>query len=78
LDLVIDYILYFCNKAGKTSNKKVFKLKKIALKSGIEQRFSKKHPFKANMSTRKLYPGLHRIEIQVNGRVVGAGEFVVA
>ncbi len=77
LDLVIDYILYFCNKAGKTSNKKVFKLKKIALKSGIEQRVSKKHPFKANMSTRKLYPGLHRIEIQVNGRVVGAGEFVV-
>jgi 3-methyladenine DNA glycosylase AlkC len=77
LDLVIDYILYFCNKAGKTSNKKVFKLKKIALKSGIEQRVSKKHPFKANMSTRKLYPGLHRIEIQVNGRVVGVGEFVV-
>jgi 3-methyladenine DNA glycosylase AlkC len=77
LDLLIDYILYFCNKAGKTSNKKVFKLKKIALKSGIEQRISKKHPFKANMSTRKLYPGLHRIEIQVNGRVVGVGEFVV-
>lgn len=77
LDLVIDYILYFCNKAGKTSNKKVFKLKKIALKSGIEQRVSKKHPFKSNMSTRKLYPGLHRIEIQVNGRVVGVGEFVV-
>ncbi len=78
LDLLIDYILYFCSKAGKTSNKKVFKLKKIALKSGIEQRVSKKHPFKANMSTRKLYPGLHRIEIQVNGRVVGIGEFVVA
>lgn len=78
LDLVIDYILYFSNKAGKMSNKKVFKLKKISLKSGIEQRIFKKHPFKANMSTRKLYPGLHRIEIQVNGRVAGAGEFVVA
>jgi hypothetical protein len=29
----------------------------------------KKHPFRANMSTRKLYEGEHRLALQINGKI---------
>jgi len=76
-DLLIDYILYFRNKNGIAGSKKVFKLKKISVKSGILHVVSKKHPFKADMSTRKLYPGLHKFSIQINGKVLSGGEFLL-
>ena len=66
--LMIDYIIHFQTKAGKQSPK-VHKLKKITLKKGESVTLTKKHPFKANMSTRTLYAGEHKIELQINGRV---------
>jgi len=66
--LMIDYIIHFQTKAGKQSPK-VHKLKKIILKKGESVTLTKKHPFKANMSTRTLYAGEHKIEVQINGKV---------
>jgi len=54
-------------KNGKLSPK-VHKLKKLIMMKGT-QTFSKKHPFKAGMSTRKLYAGEHLVELQINGKV---------
>jgi 3-methyladenine DNA glycosylase AlkC len=70
LTVVVDYILYMQNKQGKMNSKKVFKLKTQELQTNKLIHFSKNHLFKADMSTRQLYPGEHRIEIQVNGTIM--------
>lgn len=75
--ILIDYVLYFQNKAGQLKGKKVFKLTKFELKKGASQSVSKRHLLRQKMTTRTLYPGLHRIEIQVNGRTYGAKHFML-
>ena len=75
-DLLVDYIIHFKTKSGKTSPK-VHKIKKLSLKAGDSIKISKKHPFKANMSTRKLYFGEHKIELQINGVCYAANTFVL-
>lgn len=67
--LMVDYILYFQTKAGKL-NPKVHKIKKLNLKKGELKKINKRHLFKANMSTRKLYEGEHLLEVQINGNIV--------
>ena len=66
--LIIDYIIYFQTKAGKLSPK-VHKIKKLSLKKSGKVSINKQHIFKANMTTRKLYTGEHRLVLQVNGQV---------
>ncbi|HHH19922.1 MAG TPA: DNA alkylation repair protein [Campylobacterales bacterium] len=65
--LIIDYIIYFQTKAGKLSPK-VHKIKKLNLKKSEQVTINKQHLFKANMSTRKLYSGEHRLVLQINGQ----------
>ncbi len=65
--LMVDYVLYFQTKAGKL-NPKVHKIKKLNLKTAEIKTISKKHPFKANMTTRKLYAGEHKLVLQINGQ----------
>lgn len=64
--VMLDYRVYFRTKAGHYSPK-VYKFKKIALKKEQSLTLHKRHLFKANMTTRKLYEGKHKIEIQLNG-----------
>ena len=54
-------------KAGKLTPK-VHKIKKLHMKKGKSINIKKKHPFKANMTTRKLYSGEHRLFFQINGK----------
>ena len=75
--MLIDYILYFQNKAGAMTNKKVYKLKQLSLKKNQTVRVEKTHRLRADMSTRQLYPGRHRIEVQVNGQRVAGGDFIL-
>ncbi len=72
--LIIDYIISFQTKSGSFSEK-VYKLKKLQLKKGETIVLSKKHLFKKNMSTRKLHKGIHKITIQINGRISKTIEF---
>ncbi|MBU1667808.1 DNA alkylation repair protein [bacterium] len=72
--LLVDYVLHFCTKRG-TLSLKVHKLKKLTLKKGEKALLTKRHPFKANMSTRKLYAGEHLLEVQINGTVVHGERF---
>jgi len=67
--LMVDYIMHFRTKAGSFSPK-VHKLKKLTLQKGKTITLKKKHPFKANMSTRTLYEGEHVLEVQINGTIV--------
>jgi 3-methyladenine DNA glycosylase AlkC len=62
--LRVEYAVYFMKANGKQS-KKVFKITENTYKSGTHS-FKKKHSFK-NLTTRKHYPGEHKVSIIING-----------
>ena len=41
----------------------------MELKKDTSVTLQKKHLFKSNMSTRKLYEGEHKVELQINGMI---------
>ncbi len=75
-ELIIDYIVYFLTKSGKL-NPKVHKLKKLSIQKDEIINITKKHHFKANMSTRKFYKGEHRLELQINGKIYSSATFLL-
>ena len=72
--VILDYVIHFQKSGGKVAPK-VFKLKQAVLKAGKAQVFAKKHVLKANATTFKLYPGAHRMSLQVNGKSLGDAAF---
>lgn len=74
-DLIIDYSICYVRQNNKTSSK-VFKWKTLHLEPEKEVRLSKRHPMKLT-TVRKLYPGKHKIEIQVNGKTLAENSFVL-
>jgi 3-methyladenine DNA glycosylase AlkC len=74
-NVIVDYIVHFQSKLGTLTNKKVFKLQTFEMAANELYCISKRHFFKANMTTRQLYAGLHKIEIQVNGKVFSSFSF---
>jgi 3-methyladenine DNA glycosylase AlkC len=74
--LMVDYLIHFKTKLG-TLSPKVHKLKKIKLEKGEKMTLKKRHPFKANMSTRTLYEGEHIVEVQINGTVYASDTFML-
>jgi len=72
-NLMIDFVMHFV-KANGTTAPKVFKLKKMRLPGGETASIGKRLAIRP-ISTRKYYPGRQRLEIQVNGRVLGGAEF---
>ncbi|MCH2040537.1 MAG: DNA alkylation repair protein [Saccharospirillaceae bacterium] len=72
VDLVIHYV-----KANGSAGPKVFKLKTVELEPAGSAQFSKKVSLK-NMSTRKHYPGVHRVEALINGVRFALGGFELA
>ena len=67
--VILDYVIDFV-KANGTTAPKVSKLKVMDLKAGKPTSVKKNHVFKADATTFKLYPGAHRVHIQVNGRIL--------
>tara|TARA_B110000008_G_scaffold36870_3_gene33453 strand:+ start:2319 stop:3533 length:1215 start_codon:yes stop_codon:yes gene_type:complete len=63
--LMIDYVMHFQKANGKQAAK-VFKWLNRHLESSSKESVIKKHSFR-KISTRKYYPGMHKIEIMVNG-----------
>lgn len=72
--VIVDYVITFQRAGGKTSEK-VFKLKQVNLKQGVPLNLSKKHHFKGDATTFRLYPGMHSLTVQMNGQPVGHFEF---
>lgn len=71
--LVVDYVMHYV-KANGQRNAKVFKLKELTLGAGETASFQKRQRI-LDMSTRKHHPGTHRLEIQVNGKVLAGRDF---
>lgn len=74
--VLVDYVLWL-RKADGALKPKVFKLKQGEVKAGHPLTFSKTHKLKWDATTFRLYPGLQRLGVQVNGRVMAEAEFVL-
>ena len=64
-DLAVDYVVHYVRKNGKTSGK-VFKWTTTRLPARGDAALEKRHPMRKT-TVRTLYPGAHRVELQVNG-----------
>lgn len=71
--LSIDYVVHHPRRNGSLSPK-VFKLARRRVVANEEFRLEKSHPMRL-ITTRRYYPGLHRIELLVNGKAVCGGTF---
>lgn len=65
----IDYLVHYAGARGPRKPK-VFKLTTRTIEPGRPQRIGRRHRF-ADVSIRTIHPGTHRIEIQVNGVILG-------
>lgn len=70
--LRLEYALYFRRKQ-RQPYRKVFKIAEGDYQTAHKE-FEKHHSFKS-LTTRKYYPGVHQIDLMVNGRVVKSGSF---
>ena len=73
--LLVDMRIHFV-KANGTTSPKVFKLKSVALPAGETAKLRKTISL-AELTTRKHYPGRHRVEALVNGKQFSIGSFHV-
>lgn len=71
--LMIDYAIHHM-KANGTLAPKVFKWKQLDLPAGRSERIDKDHAIRA-ITTRRYYPGTHRVEILINGAISAAADF---
>lgn len=72
-DLVVDFRVHFVKANGKRSPK-VFKWTKSTLQPAASITLTKAVSM-APVTTRKLYPGRHAVDVQVNGQVLAVAEF---
>jgi hypothetical protein len=71
--LLVDYVVHHVRANGSTSPK-VFKGWKLTLGAREQRALSKRHSLRP-VTTRVLYPGKHRIELQVNGQTRAHADF---
>jgi 3-methyladenine DNA glycosylase AlkC len=71
--LVVDYAVHYVKKAGGTSPK-VFKWKELQLETGARATLSITRAIR-DFTTRKHYPGTHRIDLLINGKTVAQTAF---
>jgi 3-methyladenine DNA glycosylase AlkC len=68
--VVVEYLVHFLGPRG-ARKPKAFRLAERTLAPGEDCLLRRKHTFD-HVSIRTLYPGEHRVEVQVNGRVLGS------
>ena len=74
--VLVDYIIMFPSASGK-ERRKVFKLKQTNVKADQTLVLEKRHKLKGNATTFTLVPGVHGLEVQVNGRVRARARFTL-
>jgi hypothetical protein len=67
--VVVHYLVHHAGANGMRAPR-AFALARRTLTAGVPTEVTRRHTF-AHRSVRRLYPGRHRVEIQVNGRVLG-------
>ncbi len=73
--LIVDFVVHHM-KANGTTAPKVFKWKILTLKAGETASLKRRHAMK-KITTRTYYPGTHRLEVQINGEVMGGADFTL-
>lgn len=73
--LAVDYAVHY-RKANGSQSVKVFKLTALTLAAGESRTLTKRHAFRP-MTTRVHHPGMHALELQINGVRHGRAEFRV-
>ena len=73
MEVLIDYVVHYVRKRGETSPK-VFKWTRQTLAVGRPLVVRKRQKMRAT-STRQLWPGSHKVELQVNGAVLAETSF---
>ncbi|WP_374985445.1 DNA alkylation repair protein [Streptomyces fradiae] len=73
--LVLDYVIHH-RKANGGLVPKVFKLTTRGLAPGERWSAVRRHSFR-KLSTRRYHPGVHRVQLQINGRPHGSAEFTL-
>lgn len=73
--LLIDYLVHYVKQSGGTVGK-VFKWKEIELGPEKTVVLQKRQTIR-DFSTRKHYPGRHRVELQVNGERLAEAAFIL-
>jgi 3-methyladenine DNA glycosylase AlkC len=73
--LAIDYIVHYVKASGGTSEK-VFKWTEATLAPGATLTLSKKQTLR-DFTTRRHYPGHHRVELQINGHRLAEAAFLL-
>ena len=76
VDAVIDYRVHYLGARGELKAPKVFKLARRRIPGGGEVTIRRSHRFE-NVSIRRIVPGPHRIDVQVNGRILGSADIDV-
>jgi 3-methyladenine DNA glycosylase AlkC len=71
--VIVDVLVHFVKANGRT-NPKVFKMSVVEIAAGASVTLRKTISL-ANLTTRKHYPGRHRVELQLNGQVTPVGGF---
>jgi hypothetical protein len=69
-DVVIDYRVHYVGARGHKAPR-VFKLTRRRLDVGEPVTLTRRHRFD-DVSIRHIHPGPHKIDVQVNGRVLGS------
>lgn len=69
----LEYAVYY-NKANGQLSKKVFKISERIYLSGQKESITRKQSFKL-ITTRKFYPGLHKLSLIINGDEKNTGIF---
>ena len=73
--LAVDYAVHY-RKANGSQSVKIFKLMALTLAAGETRTLAKRHAFKP-LTTRVHHPGMHALELQINGVRHGHTEFEV-
>lgn len=75
--LMVDYVIDFVKSNGQRSPK-VHKLEQVVLTKGQSLLIKKRHPLRANATTFTLYPGIHHLTLQINGKRYGTQSFTLS
>lgn len=73
--LVVDYVIHYV-KAGGAAFEKVFKWTEIDLQPHSAVRLAKAQVIR-DFTTRRHYPGAHRVDLQINGQRVAQSQFIL-
>ncbi|PCI38732.1 MAG: DNA alkylation repair protein [Elusimicrobia bacterium] len=74
-EMLVDFRIHYV-KANEKTSPKVFKLKTVSLAAKESLRMGKTISLK-EMTTRKHYPGSHRVDVILNGKILPIGKFVI-